>query len=201
MTYDTDLDPDDELVPVESLSPDEELLADIQRHRGLGTTTKVLLGVLVVALAFLAGVVVQKHEGGTSSANGLPAGLPSNLGALFGRNGTTGNRSTSTGGTGTTIGTVKLVDGKNVYVSDAQGNVIKVTTGTNTTVKVSKTGAITDLQPGTSVVVQGKTGSGDQVAATSITETSNTFGGTGGLPGGDLPQGFPGGANSVSGGG
>jgi hypothetical protein len=205
MTYDTDLDADGELVPVELLSPDGDLLEDIQRHRGLGTATKVLLGGLVVALAFLAGVVVQKHQGDTSSANGLPAGLPSNVGALFGGNGATdgSSRDTNDGststGNGTTIGTVKLVDGNNVYVSDVQGNVVKVTTGSNTDVQVSKTGTLTDLQPGTSVVVQGKAGSSDEVAATSITETSNTFGGTGGLPGGGLPQGFPGGASAGTG--
>ena len=83
---------------------------------------------------------------------------------------------------------MKLVDGTNVYVQDAQGNTIKVTTNPNTTISRHQTGTTKDLAPGSSVIVQGKQNKdGTATAATSISQTAGLGGG---LPGGGaLPTG------------
>jgi len=80
---------------------------------------------------------------------------------------------------------VKLVDGKNVYVQDAQGDTIKVTTSPSTTVTVTKAGRTTDLAPGSTVIVQGKASAdGSSMAATSISQSTGFGGGRFGAGGG-----------------
>ncbi len=80
---------------------------------------------------------------------------------------------------------MKLVDGKNVYVQDFQGNVVKVTTNASTDVNVTSKGTVSDLRPGTSVIVEGTAGKdGTSTAATSISQSSglgnsSPFGGAG----------------------
>ena len=74
---------------------------------------------------------------------------------------------------------MKLVDGTNVYVQDTAGDVIKVTTGPSTQVTVSHPGKVSQLLPGSTVIVQGTASAdGTSVAATSIAPSSG-FGGGG----------------------
>ena len=86
---------------------------------------------------------------------------------------------------------MKLVDGTNVYVQDTAGDDIKVTTSPSTQVTVSHPGKVSDLAPGSTVIVQGTASSdGTSVAATSITPSTGFgrgaggFGGAGAVPGG-----------------
>ena len=58
---------------------------------------------------------------------------------------------------------MKLVDGKNVYIQDFQGNVVKVTTNASTDVNVTSKGTVSDLRPGTSVIVEGTAEQGRHV--------------------------------------
>lgn len=193
---------DEGLVPIESLTPDPTLLQDVQRRRLVTPTTRVLLALVAAAAVFLAGVLVERTQVKTSSS-ALPAGLPAGLAALFGGQTTTtatgragANRTTTTAGTGaqTTFGTVKLVDGSNVYVSDAQGNVVKVATNGQTKVRVSTDADISKLATNTTVIVQGTRDKDGLVTATQISETQ---GGAGGLPSGGFPAGgLPGGATA-----
>ncbi len=68
---------------------------------------------------------------------------------------------------------MKLVDGKNVYIQDFSGNVVKVTTNASTEVDVTSKGTVSDLKPGTSVIVQGTASTdGTSTAATSISQSS-----------------------------
>lgn len=78
-----------------------------------------------------------------------------------------------------TTGTVKLVDGTTLYVTDAQGNVVKITTDTNTQITEAKTGKVSDLQPGQTVTVRGSQNPSGDVAATTVAQ-----GGAGGFSGG-----------------
>ena len=80
---------------------------------------------------------------------------------------------------------MKLVDGKNVYVQDFSGNVVKVTTNAATDVNLTTKGTVSQLKPGTSVIVQGTASSdGTTTAATSISQSAglgngSPFGGGG----------------------
>ena len=62
------------------------------------------------------------------------------------------------------------VDGTTVYVKTAQGTDVKVSTSDSTTVGVTQQGKLSDLKPGSTVVVQGQAGDDGTVAAQAITQ-------------------------------
>jgi hypothetical protein len=187
---------DPPLADLDDLQPDESLLAEVHRRRIVSPATRVLLALIVVAGAFLAGALVdrwQRPASSSSSAQSLLAQFRRGRGGASGASGATGASGAGGsglaalfgggGGGGATVGTVELVDGRNVYVQDAQGNVIKVTTTPATQVTISKTGTVGQLAPGSTVIVQGTMNSdGTQEAATSISPSSGfgRFGGGGG---------------------
>jgi hypothetical protein len=135
--------------------------------------TYVLAAVLLVGAGFLAGTILNK--GSDSNTNGFPGGaLPSGFpgGALpSGATGAPGGA----GGGGVTFGTVTKVEGDTVFVKQADGTTITVKTNGSTTVQVSTTGTVSDLSPGSTVVVQGSSSGDNAVTARTITE--------GGFPG------------------
>ncbi|MFG3281452.1 hypothetical protein [Streptomyces sp. NPDC048111] len=157
--------------------------------------TLLLSGGLVAGLSFTGGALVEKAQGQDSSAaRPTAAGASRGAGAQGGGQGfgagRTGQAAASgqdgrrqgTGpgaGGGLTIGTVKLVDGSTLYVTDTQGNVVKVTTAAGTQVTESKSGKVSDLQPGQTVTVRGSQNASGDVAATTVTQ-----GGAGGFGGG-----------------
>ncbi|MFB8235385.1 hypothetical protein ACFC58_02430 [Kitasatospora purpeofusca] len=96
-----------------------------------------------------------------------------------------GGQGTGGGQGGFTRGTVKAVDGTTVYLTDANGNTVKVTTGDSTKVQLNKEGKVGDLQPGQSVTVVGTPSDGGY-AATQLVEgaAAGGFGGFGGGAGG-----------------
>ena len=81
------------------------------------------------------------------------------------------------GGGNVTFGQVKLVDGDNLYVTNAQGNTVKVSAA-SAQITTSQPGTLNDLKPGETVIVQGQTAKDGTVNATSV----STGGGGGGLP-------------------
>jgi hypothetical protein len=187
--------PNDDLVAVEAMVPDRTLVAELRRRRAITPIARALLVVIVAGGAFLAGILVEKSEAKTSSASALPSGVPANIAALFGgRTSTTvaGSGSSATTGATQTFGTIKLVDGKNVYVSDAQGNVVRVATSGTTKITVSQEATVSKLKPSTSVIVQGTAGTDGTITATSISQTA-AGGQGGGFPGAG-GGGFPGAA-------
>jgi hypothetical protein len=189
-----------DLVDLDDITPDETLQAEVRRTRITTPATRALLALVVVVGAVLGGALLDRWLR-PSSANGTSgfAALAAQLrrGASGGSGGAGGSGATGGGfgAGGATIGTVKLVDGTNVYVQDLQGNTIKVTTKPDTTVSVTKTGKASQLAPGSTVIVQGKqSADGTSVAATSITQNAGFgAGGAGGFPGGAAPSGARGG--------
>ncbi|SEG41559.1 hypothetical protein SAMN05216223_10553 [Actinacidiphila yanglinensis] len=175
-------------------------------RRKLPWLTLVLSACVVAAAAFSGGALVEKHHlngSTTAGRSGFPTaatgGGTAGGGGRFGQTGG-GTGTTAGGGTaanGLTVGTVKLVDGKTLYVTDAQGNIVKVTTGGSTKITESKSGKVSDLKAGQSVTVLGTKGSDGNVTATTVTEGGSTAGGFGGFPGG----GFGGGSGGGFGGG
>jgi uncharacterized membrane protein YgcG len=176
------------LVDVDSITPDQTLLADVQRTRITTPLTRVLLTLVVLSAVFLAGALVERTQHkSSSSASGIGA-LAAQLRNRFGGQGASGATGATGalggfgGGNGTTIGTVKLVDGKNVYVQDFSGNVVKVTTNASTAVNLTTKSTVSKLKPGTSVIVQGTASSdGTSTAATSISQSTG-FGNGNGSP-------------------
>jgi hypothetical protein len=185
---------DDDLVPIADIEPDPTLVGELQRRRAVTPLTRSLLAVVIAGGAFLGGVLIERSQAkNTSSAAG---GVPAGIAALFGG----GQTSTTVAGSGAaststqTFGSVKLVDGKYVYVSDAQGNVTRIATNASTKITVSQAGSVTNLKPSTSVIVQGKRSSDGTITATSISQTAAG----GGLGGGGGPPAFGAGAGPGS---
>jgi len=170
----------------------------LKRARRVVTPLTWILVSLIVAAGMFALGAKMGNDHGTGASSG--SAIPSNLASLFrGRTGATSGTGTATGtrtgtGTGTggasargfggaTIGTVKLVDGTNVYVSTTSGSVVKVTTTPGIPVNVTAPGSLADLKPGETVTVQGTpSADGTTVAGTSISQVSaGGFGGGGGF--------------------
>ena len=184
------------LVELDDITPDESLLTELRRTRITTPATRVLLALVVMVGMFLGGALVERWQHKTSSTSSSASSFLAQLRAAAGgasgasgASGSSGSRGAAggpgglLGGGNNTFGTVKLVDGTNVYVQDAQGNTIKVTTKPSTTITVTKTGKASELAPGSTVIVQGaKSKDGSSVAATSISQSAG-FGG-GGFPGG-----------------
>ncbi len=75
---------------------------------------------------------------------------------------------------GATTGTVKLVDGNTIYLSQADGSIVKVTTSpSGTTVTKTVASSVSAIQPGETLVVQGSTGSDGTVTATRVTDAGS----------------------------
>jgi hypothetical protein len=172
-----------DLVDVEAITPDDNLLADVHRTRLTTPVTRVLLALVVIGGAFLAGAIVERTQHKTSSASSGLAALAAQFRNRLGGGQGTGTGTGGTGTGGTTVGTVKLVDGNNVYVQDVSGNVVKYTTNGSTTVTLSTTGTVKQLKPGTSVIVQGSAANDGTSTAASISQSSG-FGGGGPFGGG-----------------
>lgn len=160
-------------------------------RRKLPWLTLLLSAGVVAVAAFAGGAIVEKnHLNGSSGGSGFPAASGARS---AGSNGTTGAGRTFGAGTGTgagggvTFGTVKLVDGSTLYVTDAQGAIVKVTTGGSTKVTESKEGKVSDLKAGQTVTVRGTQSASGDIAATTVTEGATLptgFGGGGGFGGG-----------------
>jgi hypothetical protein len=185
-----------------------ELAAQPPRRVRPGFTLYLGAGVLVVG-GFIGGAQAQKHWGAqpaASNANALQQAIASRLAggsAGGGQNGTQQGRS----GTGNvTLGTVKLVDGKTIYVQTTTG-IVQVKTDGSTKIQISKEGTVKELEAGSTVIVQGAPGADGTVKATSVNTANGlptgrgAFGGGSGGGGGAPGGGAPGGAGQGDGGG
>jgi hypothetical protein len=132
--------------------------------------TYVLGGLALVAIGTLGGIAIQKHvdHGSTTatSQTGAPAGaFVGGRGAGGGAPGAGGGA----GGAGATVGTVKLIDGNNIYVTEANGTVVKVAVNAASQLTKTDPATIKDITPGESVIVRGATGTDGSVTATAVT--------------------------------
>lgn len=168
------------------------------RPRKLPVATALLLLCTTAGVGVIGGIAIQKHWGGAPSsggafADGRLAAVGSGAGsaaAAAGANGRQGaGGSGATGASGFagagTIGTVKAIDGTALYVTDTQGNVVKITTDAASIVSVTKPGSVKDIEPGDRVVVQGsRSATGYKATTISVGGAGGAgFGGRGGLGG------------------
>ncbi len=178
---------------------DLDLLAD---SRYKPTRLTIVLVVLIgVALAFGAGVLVQKNYGrGTSTASGLPAGLSARLpGAATGRTGgygtgagfpggappggtAQGQASVGTGQSGSSasfvpvvVGTIAKISGNVLTVKNFAGKSVAVTVPKGASLTLPAGSQLTlNLAVGATVSVAGTTNSDGSVKASAVMVRSTT---------------------------
>jgi len=216
--------PDQETIVQETAAEEwDEPVEDLPRRprrrllgAGVNPVPLALLGVLLIACGFIAGVLIEKGQSSTSSTAGSgAAGLASRFAALRGggTSGTsaggaaTGGSSTGgaaaasglfegsrgAGGAGMTTGQVAYVSGSTLYVTNAEGNTVKVTTSPASTVTKTVKADVKGIHPGETVLITGAAGANGAISAESI-RVGSTGGGLSALFGGA-------GASSRSGGG
>ncbi|HEY2767721.1 MAG TPA: hypothetical protein VGI76_05655 [Solirubrobacteraceae bacterium] len=196
--------PPDPLSP--ATTPDEHAIGDAElesgelpprpRRRLLGAGGNpvqiALLGVLVTASGFIGGVLVEKGQASTNStaggglASGLAAGLTASRGPTA-RGGLLGRRA----GAGATIGEVTYISGNTLYVSDFEGNTVKVKTSAASAITKTVKARVHDIRPGETVIVRGTKDARGAVNAESVSvggaaggTLGTLFGGAGGARGG-----------------
>jgi hypothetical protein len=153
------------------------------RRRRLPLLTAGLALCAAVGAGVVFGILIQKHWGGSGGGGSRAATLAPSAASRTGQSGGSNGRGTGTEGftRAGTIGQVKAIEGTSLYITDLQGNTIKVTTTPGVRVRVTSKGTLKNVHPGDYVTVQGtQTASGYQ--ATSITDsgTESPFGGFGG---------------------
>jgi hypothetical protein len=148
--------------------------------------TLVLVGLLVAAGALWGGAALQRSQG--SSGNGASAlasrlrafaGTAGASGFTFGRGGFGGARGAGAAGANALVGTVTLVKGNTLYVTNAAGSLVKVSLGSSTTITKSSTITAAGLLQGDTVVVTGATAKNGAIAATRVVDgvpSTSSFG-------------------------
>jgi hypothetical protein len=154
-----------------------ELLA--RRRKKLPALTAALALAVAIAAGAIGGVEAQKHWGASSAAAGPAAGFAARFGARPGGGaggfpGAGGFAGAGGAGTGTS-GTVTLIKGSTLYVTDASGNTVLVNTSASSAVQKTVSGTIKTVHPGDSVTVTGSQNKDGSYSAQKI-----TIGGTNG---------------------
>ncbi|ONI73538.1 hypothetical protein ALI144C_45660 [Actinosynnema sp. ALI-1.44] len=150
-----------------------------QAKRGLSKLT-IGLGVVALALvAFFGGVWTHSAVAGSPTAAPQQPQRPGGGGGRIitgpgqgpgdGQGQGPGGGQGGGGLRGGTAGTVDRVEGNTIYVKQPDGTEVKVTTSDSTKVETTTAGKLSDVTPGSSVVVQGQRGE-DGVTANTITK-------------------------------
>lgn len=171
-------------------SGDDDLAALLakRQHARPNRWTWALIGLLVLAIGFTLGALVQQQFGSSGTPTTFTPGQ-------FRPGSPSGS---ADGGDvappqGITVGTVKLVDGENLYVEDQSGATVKVKVPSTASVTASQDVPLSSLDPGTTVIIRGETDADGIITADSVTE--------GGLPGGmSAPTGTSNGSQRTDGG-
>ena len=142
-----------------------ELLA--RRRKRLPRLTLALIVLVGAAVAFIGGAEVQKHFGTSSSTS---SGIPSSFARAFaGGSAPSGASFPGFGGGNSTTGTVTLIKGTTLYVTNAAGNTVLVKTSAQSRVTKSVAGSVKTIHPGDSVTVTGSQNKDGSVTARQVT--------------------------------
>ena len=205
-------------LPVPPLAPadwDTEVLPGRPRHRLLTPLTAALAAALVGAAGFIVGVEIEKNQlpASSSAAAGRRAsGVLATTAGASGRSGASAGTAGAAGGAGgagaiATVGQVANVAGPDLYVTDQQGNTIKVVTSAASQITRQVSATVRGVQPGDTVVVGGPKAADGSVQATSVRDSGaggaaglGTVGGGGGRrgAGAGAAGGASGGASSAA---
>lgn len=153
------------------------------RRRLLTPVPLALMAILLIACGFIGGVLVEKGQSnsGTSVGGG---GLASRFAALRGGSSSTtgaraGGAASPFGGSGggrPTAGQVAYRNGGTLYVTNSEGNTVKVKTSAGTTVTKTVGSSVKAIHPGETVTITGAAGSGGAISAESISVGSSGSG-------------------------
>jgi hypothetical protein len=171
-----------------------EELPPRRRSRLLAPLPIALTAVLIAAVGFLAGVLVQQGSGAGASGAAIPGAggeLPSFL-AEKGGGGSGAGAGLPTGGAGVNAvtGTVTSVKGATVYVKEAEGNTVAVRAEDGSTVTRDSEVSAKAIHPGDTVVVEGsKKGSTVKASSIAATEAGLQSSSVGGFPAGEAEEG------------
>lgn len=197
-TTELEYEPDVDYEPAEQEDEwldDESELPRRPRRRLLTPIPLALLAALLIACGFIGGVLVQKGQGGTASPSGGASGFPSGLAALKGavpgagaaggkssaggsgaKGGTSGFPGLGGAGGGVTSGEVAYVRGSTLYVTDSQGNTVKVSAAAGSKVTKTVSTKANRIHPGATVVVLGSKAKNGSISASSISVSSAASG-------------------------
>ena len=161
----------------EAAWPEEELELPRRPRRRLLTPASLLLtGVLLLACGFIGGALVEKGQSSSGSGGAAAGSITARIAAL--RGGAAGSSAargstTSAGGAGggftrPTSGQVAYLAGSTLYVTNAEGNTVKVATSPATSVTKSVKTTVKAIHPGETVSITGPAASDGTVTAESI---------------------------------
>lgn len=156
------------------------------RRRLLTPLTALLFAVLVGAGGFIAGVQVEKGETSTSSTRGVGrlAGLLGAAGGSAAPSTAPGGRGfAAAGGAGATVGQVEYVSGSDLYVTNLEGNTVKILAG-GAQITKQVNSSVKAVHPGDTVIVQGATRSNGSVRAATVRDSGANGAGAGRPSGG-----------------
>jgi hypothetical protein len=181
----------------EQLERHDEPLAPPHRRRAARPAILALSAVLVCAVGFIGGVLVQKgQQGGSGSGATQATGAGFRAGGFAQRRQaggfSQGGQAGAGGGQAPTAGTVKSKSGRTLYVQDSSGTTVKVRLTGQSKVVRTATSSAGRIHPGDTVVIQGAKAKDGTVKATSLTATAagtSAGGFGGGFAGGGPPGG------------
>jgi hypothetical protein len=165
--------------PDAATSADNELLTQIlaRRRRRLPRLTMALAALLVLALAFVVGAEVQKHYGKSAAATGGTAGGAAAAFARARGAGGFGGAGSFGGAASGPTGTVTLIKGSTLYVTDSSGTTSLVKTSAASRVTKTVTSSVKNIRPGSVVTVVGTQAKDGSYTATSISVSNGANGG------------------------
>jgi len=130
-----------------------------RRRKKLPALTAALALAAAIAAGAILGVEAQKHWGSsasTTSTRSFPSGFPGASGGSGGGSGFPSGAAFGAAGFGSgTSGTVTLIKGSTLYVTDASGNTVLVHTTASSKVSKTVAGTVKTIHPGDSVTVVG----------------------------------------------
>jgi len=148
---------------------DDEIVTQIleRRRRRTPFLTLALVVAVAAAGAFVGGAEAQKHFGSDTSSPAASTGGRGNFAQRFAALGGKGNFFAGGPGGAATSGTVTLIKGSDLYVTDASGNTVIVHAKS---ARVTKTtaGSLRSIRPGDTVTVVGSQAANGNYTARSI---------------------------------
>jgi hypothetical protein len=167
----------------------EWLSAGPARGMRLRVPTAIVVALLVAALAFWGGALIERHHS-TSTAVGATVGSgASGAARRAAGSAPSGAGGVASGATNATQGTVTAAKGDILSITDISGKQITVTITATTTVTRTGKGSVGVASVGDTATIVGTSAANGAIAATTVTLTGKgiTSTGTGGGVGGGLP--------------